>query len=84
MCQHGGTDSQQPLSAEDLFLSELKRTYATEHYEIATYGNLITLAKQAGFDEAAAMLEETLQEEKETLDKLADVRDQFKCGELAG
>ncbi|MEP7319881.1 MAG: ferritin-like domain-containing protein, partial [Panacibacter sp.] len=37
-----------------------------EHYEIATYGGLVTLAKTMGNDELAALLEETLAEEKET------------------
>jgi len=36
-----------------------------EHYEIATYGTLVAFAKTLGEDEAAALLEETLAEEKE-------------------
>lgn len=36
-----------------------------EHYEIATYGTLCAFAKTLGQDEAAALLEETLNEEKE-------------------
>jgi ferritin-like metal-binding protein YciE len=40
-----------------------------EHYEIATYGGLVQLAKTLGQQEAAAILEETLMEEKEA-DKL--------------
>jgi len=37
-----------------------------EHYEIATYGGLVTLAKTMGNDELSSLLEETLAEEKET------------------
>lgn len=37
-----------------------------EHYEIATYGSLIELARTIGLDEVADLLGETLQEEKET------------------
>ncbi len=37
-----------------------------EHYEIATYGTLVELAKKLGFEEAAELLEETLEEEKAT------------------
>lgn len=37
-----------------------------EHYEIATYGSLRTLATKMGHDEAAQLLEQTLNEEKET------------------
>lgn len=36
-----------------------------EHYEIATYGTLVAFAKTLGEEEAAALLEETLNEEKE-------------------
>ena len=37
-----------------------------EHYEIATYGGLVQLATVLGQEEAAAILGETLQEEKDT------------------
>jgi ferritin-like metal-binding protein YciE len=36
-----------------------------EHYEIATYGGLVQLAKTLGYDEAANEMSKTLQEEKE-------------------
>ena len=36
-----------------------------EHYEIATYGTICAFAKTLGQDEAAALLEQTLAEEKE-------------------
>ena len=39
---------------------------AVEHYEIARYGMLKTWAKQLGMDDAARLLDETLQEEKNT------------------
>lgn len=44
-----------------------------EHYEIATYGTLCTLAKQLGLQEAAALLRETLDEEKATDKKLSEL-----------
>jgi ferritin-like metal-binding protein YciE len=37
-----------------------------EHYEIAAYGSLRTLANRMGHDEVAQLLEQTLNEEKET------------------
>lgn len=37
-----------------------------EHYEIATYGGLVQLATVLGQEEAASLLGETLQEEKDT------------------
>ncbi len=44
-----------------------------EHYEIASYGSLVTLAKQLGFKKAAKLLKETLEEEKATDVKLTDL-----------
>lgn len=41
-----------------------------EHYEIATYGTLCSLADQLGYTEAKNLLAETLKEEKSTDDKL--------------
>jgi len=37
-----------------------------EHYEIATYGALVQLAKTMGMDDAADLLHQTLEEEKQT------------------
>jgi ferritin-like metal-binding protein YciE len=36
-----------------------------EHYEIATYGGLVQLAKTLGYNEAATEMSKTLEEEKE-------------------
>ncbi|NEM03518.1 ferritin-like domain-containing protein [Escherichia coli] len=44
-----------------------------EHYEIASYGTLITLAEQLGYKKAAKLLKETLEEEKATDVKLTDL-----------
>jgi len=44
-----------------------------EHYEIATYGTLCAFAKTLGEDEVAALLEQTLSEEKEANDKLTQI-----------
>ncbi|AWM41170.1 hypothetical protein GobsT_02190 [Gemmata obscuriglobus] len=41
-----------------------------EHYEIALYGTLCTFAKQLGHTDAAALLHETLEEEKRIDQKL--------------
>jgi ferritin-like metal-binding protein YciE len=45
----------------------------TEHYEIATYGGLTTLAKTLGLEDAAEILGSTLQEEKETDELLTSI-----------
>ncbi|MBP5979865.1 MAG: ferritin-like domain-containing protein [Halomonas sp.] len=44
-----------------------------EHYEIATYGTLCALAEQLGYTEAKNILAETLEEEKNTDDKLTQL-----------
>jgi ferritin-like metal-binding protein YciE len=44
-----------------------------EHYEIATYGALVTLAKTMGFDDAADILYQTLEEEKQTDAGLSEI-----------
>ena len=54
----------------------------SEHYEIATYGNLIPMADQIGMDDAADTLEETLREEQDELDTLSEKGEEFDYGEL--
>src|ERR1051325_610520 len=44
-----------------------------EHYEIAAYGTLRTYAELLGFDEQAELIQETLDEEKETDENLTEL-----------
>lgn len=44
-----------------------------EHYEIASYGTLRQFAETLGLDEAVALLEQTLEEEKAADEKLTEV-----------
>jgi ferritin-like metal-binding protein YciE len=44
-----------------------------EHYEIASYGSLQTWARLIGEDDAADLLEETLDEERDTDEQLTEV-----------
>lgn len=44
-----------------------------EHYEIASYGCLVALAEKLGYDKAAKLLIETLDEEKATDVKLSEL-----------
>jgi ferritin-like metal-binding protein YciE len=46
---------------------------AVEHYEITRYGTLIALARRLGHDDCAKVLEQTLQEEKATDQKLTRI-----------
>ena len=51
----------------------LAAAQAVEHYEISRYGTLKTWAKELGLDEAASLLEETLEEEKKTDEALTEL-----------
>ncbi|MEW6159779.1 MAG: ferritin-like domain-containing protein [Verrucomicrobiota bacterium] len=44
-----------------------------EHYEIAGYGSVRTYAEQLGRDEDAELLQQSLEEEKETDEQLSDL-----------
>jgi ferritin-like metal-binding protein YciE len=44
----------------------LSSAQAVEHYEITRYGTLKTWVQQLGLSEAMTLLDQTLQEEKET------------------
>ena len=44
-----------------------------EHYEIATYGGLVQLAKTLGYSEAASLMHQTLTEEKEADELLTQI-----------
>jgi ferritin-like metal-binding protein YciE len=48
-----------------------------EHYEIAAYGCVRAYAEQLDMDDAASLLEQTLEEEKETDEKLNQVSEKL-------
>jgi ferritin-like metal-binding protein YciE len=48
-----------------------------EHHEIASYGSLVTLAKVMGHTQAAQLLQQTLDEEKNTDRKLTQLAESF-------
>jgi ferritin-like metal-binding protein YciE len=48
-----------------------------EHYEIATYGSLVSFAKSLGLADAAALLQQTLDEEKKADAKLTLIGEQM-------
>lgn len=60
----------------------LAAAQAVEHYEITRYGSLRTWASELGMDDAAKLLEQTLEEEKRTdklLTELAEARINMKA-----
>lgn len=54
-----------------------------EHYEIASYGSLVTLAKRMKHTKAAELLGDTLGEEKETDETLTGIAESFVNEEAA-
>jgi ferritin-like metal-binding protein YciE len=48
-----------------------------EHYEIAGYGTVRSMAETLGEDDQVSLLKETLEEEKETDEKLAELAEQI-------
>jgi len=52
-----------------------------EHYEISGYGTARTMAEMLGQQDAAELLEETLEEEKATDDNLTEIAESIMSGE---
>ncbi len=59
-----------PAAKDSLLIAAAQRV---EHYEIAGYGTVKNFAKILGEDEAVKLLEQTLEEEVETDEKLTEV-----------
>lgn len=54
----------------------------SEHYEIATYGNLIPMAQQLGHEEVADHLEQSLREEQDALSELSELGEEYDFGDI--
>lgn len=79
--EHEEFSEKDPEPAE-LELFDLTAAQKTEHYEIASYGNLAKMADQLGMDEVGDLLHETLEEEEEALEKLVERTEDFDYGRL--
>jgi ferritin-like metal-binding protein YciE len=55
-----------------------------EHYEIATYGGLIQIAKTLGHDDVARLLQKTLEEEKKADQLLTQIAENTSNRQAAG
>jgi len=55
-----------------------------EHYEIAGYGSVRTFAELLGESEAANLLQQTLDEEKETDEKLTEIAKEVNAEAMSG
>jgi ferritin-like metal-binding protein YciE len=68
-----GSDVMNDAESPVLDAALVSAAQRVEHYEISAYGTLIAYARQLGHDDAAELLEETLNEEKETDRKLTEL-----------
>lgn len=76
LIQEGQQLIQQGGAPEVLDAAIIGAAQAIEHHEIAAYGTARTLAQQLGMTEAAQLLEQTLEEEKQTDTRLTQLAEQ--------
>jgi ferritin-like metal-binding protein YciE len=77
LIEEGSEMMDEDLEDEALDAGLISAAQRVEHYEIAAYGTVHTYANILGEDEAASLLEETLEEEKETDQKLTELAEQI-------
>ena len=65
---------------EELDAGLISAAQRVEHYEIAGYGCVSTYAKLLGEDQAVSLLRQTLEEEKETDEKLTQLAGSINLG----
>jgi ferritin-like metal-binding protein YciE len=73
LVEEGNQLVQEIESSEVLDAALIAAAQKVEHYEIASYGTLRTLAEGMGLDNVARLLEETLEEEKATDEALTEL-----------
>jgi ferritin-like metal-binding protein YciE len=61
--EEGEEDMKEAKDPDVLDAGMIADAQAVEHYEIARYGTMVAWAKQLGMDDAASLLEETLEQE---------------------
>jgi ferritin-like metal-binding protein YciE len=80
--EEGDEVAEEYAGSEALDAGLLAGGQAVEHYEMSRYGTLKTWATQLGMKDAAALLDQTLQEDKKTdalLSKLAQAKVNLKA-----
>jgi ferritin-like metal-binding protein YciE len=73
LIKEGGEMIEEDPAPEELDAGLISAAQRVEHYEIAGYGCVSTYAKLLQEDEAVSLLRETLEEEKETDEKLTQL-----------
>ena len=77
-----GSDLLKEVSEEVRDAAIIAAAQRVEHYEMAGYGTARTYASLLGFDKAAGLLEETLEEEKEADEKLSEIAEDLNVEAL--
>jgi ferritin-like metal-binding protein YciE len=78
-------EDMQEIDDEDVLDAALiAHAQKVEHYEMAGYGTARTHAQRLGLDDVAQLLEQTLQEEKETDRKLTELAESMVNPQAAG
>jgi ferritin-like metal-binding protein YciE len=75
MIEEGSEIMKEFKGAPTLDAGLVSAAQAIEHYEIARYGTLKRWAEQLGLEDAVELLEETLEEEKNTDEALTELAD---------
>jgi ferritin-like metal-binding protein YciE len=73
--EEGEEDMKEAKDPDVLDAGMIADAQAVEHYEIARYGTMVAWAKQLGMNDAASLLEETLEQEHKadrTLTEIAE------------
>lgn len=73
LVKEGADTMKEDYSAEVMDAAIIGAAQRVEHYEIAAYGTAKAFAELLGEDEDVTLLEQTLQEEKETDEKLTEL-----------
>jgi ferritin-like metal-binding protein YciE len=77
LIEEGAEMIEEDAAPEELDAGLISAAQRVEHYEIAGYGCVSTYAKLLGEDEAASLLRQTLEEEKQTDQKLTELAGQI-------
>jgi ferritin-like metal-binding protein YciE len=73
LIEEGSKLLEEELPEEVLDAALIGAAQKVEHYEIAGYGTLVTFARQLGHSDAERLLQQSLDEEKETDQKLTEL-----------
>jgi ferritin-like metal-binding protein YciE len=77
LIEEGNEQLGEDYDGEEMDAALIVAAQKVEHYEIAGYGSARTFASILGEEEAVSLLEQTLEEEKETDQKLTDIAEEI-------